>query len=229
MSGKKAAQLIKDIKNTPGRNHDPALSGIKVSDDMANRLAAREKQTPDPLQLSPLGATIIGNLNSEQWFELLNRVQTIKRAYLWILADILRYGLKREYGETEAEVQRISDITGLSIKRLDNLASLAHTFEISRRRENLSIRHYFEVQTLPEKQQEDWLNKAQENNWSARELHRQITGKTLPATVSILADKHNRNRINKIWRAVQSGDYKKVKRDDIRLAIAWLKKVEDEL
>ena len=50
----------------------------------------------------------------------------------------------------------------------DDCKWVAHKFEISRRRENLSFSHHAEVTALEPAEQDDWLDRAEAEKWARR-------------------------------------------------------------
>lgn len=215
------------------RQHSQALSPA-ISDVMA-RLASGTLATADSpvknMRFAMTGVVIDRDLDEREWLTLLGDVRKIKQAYLWVLGDILVYGIKRAYRETHRQYQQAAKITGYTAEALQNLAWICHSVEISRRRENLSFSHHAEVASLNPDEQMDWLQKAQTNKWSAKTLRREIKDENEPEALPAppLLDKINKRRMDKVWRNLSRGTTEKIKRDDLRLIRAWLDEVEREL
>jgi hypothetical protein len=51
---------------------------------------------------------------------------------------------------------------------------VARRFELSRRRDTLSLQHHAEVCALPDELQDKWLDLAAANRWSKQELRRRL-------------------------------------------------------
>jgi len=90
------------------------------------------------------------------------RMQTV----LWWIGDWLRYG---EYTYGEKFAQAVEE-TGRAPQTLANLQWVASAIDPSRRRENLTHAHHAEVAALPEPDQDDLLDDAIENGYSAKTL-----------------------------------------------------------
>jgi hypothetical protein len=63
---------------------------------------------------------------------------------------------------------------GQDVSLTRNYAVVARRFDPSRRRDNLSFQHHAEVRSLPDHQQDRWLDLAGENRWSKQELRLRI-------------------------------------------------------
>lgn len=128
------------------------------------------------LRLTSTGIVFESDISEDQWLSLLYGIEKIKRAYVWILADWLRYGIERRYGETAQRIQEIAEITGYSTDALNDLAWIAGAIEISSRKENLSIKHHKLVAKFDVSQQMYWLDYAEQNKLSASDLDAAIKG-----------------------------------------------------
>ena len=73
----------------------------------------------------------------------------------------------------------LSEQFGMDSRTLRNCASICRKIKPSRRRDPLTFTHHVEVAALPEKKQIEWLDKAQDENWSASRLHKEIQGKRI--------------------------------------------------
>jgi hypothetical protein len=78
----------------------------------------------------------------------------------------VRYGAGR-YGHKYAAATRV---TGYDRQTLMNMVYVATSFQISRRRENLSWSHHAELAALEIEEQERWLNLATAQRLSVRDL-----------------------------------------------------------
>lgn len=132
--------------------------------------------TINGVRLTSRGMVFEDDLPEDEWLALLEGIEKIKRAYVWILADWLQYGIEREYGKTEDRLQKIAEITGYSVSALQDLAWLSKAIEISFRKENLSIKHHKLVAKLPAPEQDKWLQYADQNKLSASALEAAIEG-----------------------------------------------------
>jgi hypothetical protein len=161
---------MQDVANAifGGTKNTALQTGIVAHDDGS--------VTINNIRLTSTGLVIDGELQEDQWLDLLYGIERIKRAYVWILADWLRYGLSRKYGQTEQLVAEISEVTGYSIQALNDFSWIAGAIEISSRKENLGIKHHKLVASMVKSDQEYWLTYADENNLSASDLEAAIQG-----------------------------------------------------
>lgn len=135
-----------------------------------------------------IGTEIIRESTQKEWRcygEILRRVDEAKQ---WAIGDWLVDG-KRHYGD--GLYKEASEILGIDQSQLRNLKSLANTFELSQRCDKLGWTHHREVSSLKlieedkkgklklsndsDKEKMQWfLNKAEKENWSVRDLREAI-------------------------------------------------------
>jgi hypothetical protein len=104
------------------------------------------------------------------WQELGCRVALVANCSAWWLGDWLIYGEEAycdRYQQTIAE-------TSLRYQTLRNYAWVARTFPMSRRRDKLSFGHHVEVAALLDEEQDMWLVRAEQLNWSCNRLRREL-------------------------------------------------------
>jgi hypothetical protein len=106
----------------------------------------------------------------ESWFEIGHEIAVISDASAWWLADWLIYG-QRKYPN---RYRKAIEDTSLDYQTLRNYAWVARRFPVSRRRDKLSFQHHAEVASLPEHEQDLWLERAQRFGWSKAMLRREI-------------------------------------------------------
>jgi len=128
----------------------------------------------------------------EAWISVGLEIFSIADASSWWLGDWLIYGQNR-YPD---RYKRAIEASSLHYKTLRNYAWVARKFDVSRRRDTLSMQHHAEVAALAEEEQELWLDRAEQQSWSVTELRRNIkeskvSGETIPsvdaATVTLKA------------------------------------------
>lgn len=144
-------------------------AGDDLFEDEPGKLA-----TIESLNWSMTGVTIDRELTEDEWLGIVQDIRKIKRAYLWMLADLLVYAIERGYGDTHGKYEKVSELTGYTAESLQNYASVARGITISRRRENLSFSHHTEVVPLTADEQVYWLEQAAVNRWSAKRLRAEI-------------------------------------------------------
>jgi hypothetical protein len=106
----------------------------------------------------------------EAWLNVGAQLAAVAASSAWCLGDWLIYG-QAAYGSRYRDaIQR----TGLDYQTLRNYAWVARRFELSRRRDTLSIGHHAEVAALPAPEQDFWLRKAEEFGWSTMRLRCEV-------------------------------------------------------
>jgi hypothetical protein len=113
----------------------------------------------------------------ELWSALGARIAGHAKTTSWWLGDWVAFG-ERRYGE---RYRAAIEATGLDCQTLRNYAVVARRFELSRRRDNLSLQHHAEVCALPDELQDEWLDLAAANRWSKQELRRRLRQAANPA------------------------------------------------
>lgn len=109
----------------------------------------------------------------EQWTDIGRKLYHAGQTMTWWLADWAAYG-DREYGQ----LKEFCEIQGMNYQTIRNLAAIASSVEMSRRRDNLSFSHHAEVSGLAAREQTKWLALAIKESLSVVELRRQIRSST---------------------------------------------------
>jgi hypothetical protein len=123
-----------------------------------------------PFVLLVSGVVVTGNPTYEEWNAAAVWVQQVEKASPFWIGDLLAYG-EAMYGEKYAQA---IEATGHKVGYLMNVASVAAKIPAARRHPDLSFSHHQEVAALPEQQQNEWLDKAEVENWTSKELRNQI-------------------------------------------------------
>lgn len=106
----------------------------------------------------------------EEWRSLGRQIFVISDSSAWWLGDWLVYG-QSCYPD---RYRRAVEETSLDYQTLRNYAWVARRYSVPRRRTKLSFQHHAEVARFPEKEQDEWLDLADECGWSRNELRRRI-------------------------------------------------------
>ncbi|WP_235490540.1 LmbU family transcriptional regulator [Frankia sp. AvcI1] len=117
------------------------------------------------------GMTFPQNLSERSWEKIGISLRELTNSSAWWLADWLIFG-EAAYGWRR--YQEAIERTGLDYQTLRNYAWVARRFEHHRRRDGLSFAHHAEVTRLSTPEQDYWLRKAEQQNWSRNELRRAI-------------------------------------------------------
>lgn len=119
------------------------------------------------------------NQTFEEWSEVGKNLASGHRVLNWWIGDWWAAGSHR-YGE-RAKVAA-EGLFGREFQALADMASVCRAFPTSRRREHLSFTHHREVAALPPEKADDLLNRAEQDDWSTRDIraeaavHRKLSG-----------------------------------------------------
>ena len=125
-----------------------------------------------PGKLATTALILEEGLTIEQWMAAGESLKVLESAVPWWVGDWLRYG-EEKFGEMYSQALREVD---RSKQTMMNWAWVAGKFDPSRRRENLSFSHHAEVAGLEEDQQDEWLDRAEQEDWSKTRLREEIRG-----------------------------------------------------
>lgn len=110
----------------------------------------------------------------EEWETLGETLGRVARASGWWIGDWVNYG-EAAYGEKYSQAL---EATGLEYGTLRNYAWVASRIEVSRRHDNLSFSHHFELAAMEPDIQDEWLDAAEATGMSASELRKASKGST---------------------------------------------------
>jgi hypothetical protein len=138
--------------------------------------------THGPFELRTDSVRVTRAATFEEWEAAITWAQQAERASPWWVADLLAIG-ESSYGDMYTQA---IETTGLRYGTLANYVSVARSVEMSRRRELLSFSHHQEVAALAVAEQDYWLDCAETDQLSVKELRRRIQDtKAKPAPASI--------------------------------------------
>jgi hypothetical protein len=137
--------------------------------------------------VSRTGLELPPGLSKQEWLEAGRVCALIDRANHWWIGDFLNYTTDGKcYGDTYTEAL---DLFELDYTTLKNLKWVAAAFERSVRTDHLSWSHHLVVAPLDVDRRNYWLKRAEENDWSVRELKAWIKAekaKRLPTHTPLL-------------------------------------------
>lgn len=116
------------------------------------------------------GLRFMRQLPFERWLNVGRHLSDVYSSSAWCLGDWLAYG-ERTYG---GRYRDAIEATSLDYQTLRNYAWVAKRFSLSRRRDSLSLAHHAEVAALPEAEQDFWLRKAEQLDWSVKLLRLEV-------------------------------------------------------
>ena len=144
-----------------------------------------EMQLALPGTVSRTGMELHPGLSKQDWLEVGRTCALVERANRWWIGDLLNYG-EREYGETYSEAQ---DLFELEYSTLAQLKWVASEFQLYERSQLLTWSHHLVLAPLESEMRSYWMQRAEDNNWSVRELKAHIKGtkpKPLPTHKPLL-------------------------------------------
>jgi len=126
---------------------------------------------PDDLgfaEITQTGISFSRDLTLEEWKALGIHIRQRVDGFQWAIGDFINAG-KDEWGDFYSLA---SDITNYSYSSLRKFAMVSAGYDLFRRRNSLSYSHHIEALVADNPQQ--WLELAEENGWSVRELREEI-------------------------------------------------------
>jgi len=123
-----------------------------------------------PFELQKTGLLVTGKPTIDEWIEAGEKLKLVEGSIQWWLGDWLNYG-ESAYGEMYSQAL---DATDYEYGSLRNAKYVANRIEMSRRRDNLSFSHHQEVAPLELNEQNMFLNRAEKEHWSQKDLRNAI-------------------------------------------------------
>lgn len=123
-----------------------------------------------PGKVTKTGLILNKGLAFKQWLTAGELLKSLDRSLPWMIGDWLNYG-EDHYGETYTQAL---DNTDYEYQTLNDQKWVAAKIEVSRRRENLSWSHHREVAAISSKEQDFWLDVAERECLTRKELRARI-------------------------------------------------------
>lgn len=124
----------------------------------------------DGVILTRSGLQLARHVGFERWLGVGRELAALSTSAAWCLGDWLAFGEKAYPSRYRHAIEQ----TSLEYQTLRNYAWVARQFVMSRRRDRLTFGHHAEVAALPNPEQDFWLRKAEQHQWSVKELRRQV-------------------------------------------------------
>ncbi|MGC4853357.1 LmbU family transcriptional regulator [Micromonospora sp. DT4] len=124
------------------------------------------------IMVTRVGLNIPASILYDEWENAGKRLSAVADSSAWCLGDWLIFGQHRYTDRYRRAIESV----GLDYQTLRNYAWVARSFDLSRRRDNLSFQHHAEVAALPPHEQDYWLDQAATNGWSRNQLRQQVRG-----------------------------------------------------
>lgn len=114
-----------------------------------------------------IGWQLPKGMDFDEWLECGRTLREIEGSVQWWIGDWWRYGEDRkEYGTG----RETAELVGFDYQTCRNAAWVASEFQLSRRRDNLSFTHHADVAALPPSKQDEWLDIAERDKLSSKQL-----------------------------------------------------------
>jgi hypothetical protein len=156
--------------------------------------------TGQNIRCTPHGLHIEGQINYEQWVNLLKTIHSVKSAFHCVLADHINYGRER-FGVAQVAVAlEQAEFDLADITKADSIGQLKLDF---REKHKLNSEHYFVLSKIENtREQERWASIAERENLSPLELKRSIEAGKILHTPQISANSGQGSGINTIQGAI---------------------------
>lgn len=138
------------------------------------------------------------DITKKEWQAVFNSLSLMNKCMHFWIGDCLGYH-KQEWGM----YKDLAEITGFDESTIKDDKYTANKIESSRRRDNLSFSHHREVAPLEPEKQDYWLDKAEKENLTQKQLRNEIREERLPKTGLIKHFVYNVWNINTITNKVR--------------------------
>ncbi|MFP3975668.1 MAG: MT-A70 family methyltransferase, partial [Dehalococcoidia bacterium] len=137
----------------------------------------------DKFRLYPSCLVVDGEPSKEEYAVAFGRLQFIEGSIHWWYGDLcLAY--EGQYGA----ISQIADRSAFDVQTIYDDKWVASRYELSSRDESLSFKHHRIA--APNEDRLEWLNRAKDNNWSARDLELALK-KTKRQELALPQDTHD--------------------------------------
>ncbi|GHI04322.1 hypothetical protein Scel_26430 [Streptomyces cellostaticus] len=113
-----------------------------------------------------VGLQMPAQMAYDEWERAGRQLSDVLDSSSWWLGDWLVYG-KDHYTD---RYQRGIRAAGLSYQTLRNYAWVSRRFDLTRRRPALSFQHHAELASMPVEEQDLWLDRAEQRQWTTKQL-----------------------------------------------------------
>jgi hypothetical protein len=113
-----------------------------------------------------VGLQMPAKMAYDEWERAGRQLADVLDSSSWWLGDWLVYG-KDHYTD---RYQRGIRAAGLSYQTLRNYAWVSRRFDLTRRRPTLSFQHHAELASMPVAEQDLWLDRAEQGQWTTKQL-----------------------------------------------------------
>ncbi|WP_093781692.1 LmbU family transcriptional regulator [Streptomyces sp. yr375] len=117
-----------------------------------------------------VGLQIPAGLTFDDWERAGRQLSGIVNSSSWWLGDWLVYGKDHYTDRYQLGIRA----AGLQYQTLRNYAWVSRRFELHRRRSGLTFQHHAELASLSVREQDLWLDRAEQTGWTTKQLRNAI-------------------------------------------------------
>lgn len=158
---------VNDMANSRNNSQVPPTHVTRGSAEVTTPENAR--RTPDPVARST-SLRLPPAMPLDEWQSIGSRISGAADSSAWWLGDWLIYGRTAYPDRYRTAVEE----TLLDYQTLRNYAWVARRYVPRRRRPTLSFQHHAELASLPEDEQEFWMDRAERLSWSKNFLRSRV-------------------------------------------------------
>ncbi|MET8100079.1 LmbU family transcriptional regulator [Streptomyces sp. NPDC005236] len=149
---------------TAGPHGGTATTVPQVTPRPARATASAPRRVP--VLTTKVGLQMPAKMAYDEWERAGRQLADVLDSSSWWLGDWMVYG-KDHYTD---RYQRGIRAAGLSYQTLRNYAWVSRRFDLGRRRPALSFQHHAELASMPVADQELWLDRAEQRQWTTKQL-----------------------------------------------------------
>ncbi|MGW1216654.1 LmbU family transcriptional regulator [Streptomyces sp. NPDC002499] len=155
--------MARQAGGTPGSHDGPAAA---LPPTPSPRPAAAGAPGRGQVLTTKVGLQMPTGMAYDEWERSGRQLAGVLDSSSWWLGDWLVYG-KDNYTD---RYQRGIRAVGLSYQTLRNYAWVSRRFDLTRRRAALSFQHHAELASMPLEEQDLWLDRAEQRQWTTKQL-----------------------------------------------------------
>ncbi|MFE4695532.1 LmbU family transcriptional regulator [Streptomyces sp. NPDC056738] len=149
---------------TAGSHGGTATTVPQATPRQARATASAPRRVP--VLTTKVGLQMPAKMAYDEWERAGRQLADVLDSSSWWLGDWMVYG-KDHYTD---RYQRGIRAAGLSYQTLRNYAWVSRRFDLTRRRSALSFQHHAELASMPVADQELWLDRAEQRQWTTKQL-----------------------------------------------------------
>ena len=142
-------------------------------------LKSHEPLAAEHFQVSATGLEVVGNPSFEEWSAACQQLQFLHQSVHWWIGDLILWG-EHKWGEMYAQAL---EETPFKLQTLQNTVWVCRSIPQSSRHKELTFNHHAVVAALPPAEQDEWLDTAEREGWSSRQLWAESRGASTPRTL----------------------------------------------